>query len=331
MLGYIRLVQDTPLDGLEALLIESEETLPETDIGGVGELVRDAIIKRLLEEDPDRMLQMIVSTQSETVAEEVGYIMGELIERKGYETVHAALVETQYPAKATRTIRTALNMMTEDRAKRFQLAIEDGRFDLNRNWINGAGKEAVDIILDEDRTTELDSQFVQFSFLHYYAKDPEATQANLVELTKASDRQSAIRGIGQAWALRGIGRAADDISGAQEFAAGLESDAMRLEFLRSAMTTKSRIGASDSTGFLQNIIQLEDGHLRSTLVEEQLSILKRVDAGAARKWAEENDQLETFENLIIDPKPEPEVDPTLFPSLDHRHRGNSIDALLYED
>ncbi len=67
MRAHLQLVQDTPVTDLPALLLRYEVMMPGADSNSVGGLVQDAIVERLLAEDPDALLELALGGRSDHV------------------------------------------------------------------------------------------------------------------------------------------------------------------------------------------------------------------------------------------------------------------------
>lgn len=301
MLGYLQLVRETPLDELDELYRESVKRIPDGYMTGVGSLVRDAIVERMLKEDPDQLLHWVIAGK----VEEDG-VMTALLELKGFDALFAQLSDTQYPMGAARAMTTLFNQMPNmDREVFWQRALEVGSMELERFW-NFAGEEAIDVVVKAEVPGRLSGGMVSRSFASFYRNDPERARSEVAQLGRSKDRAFALSGIGSAWDKA-------DLAGANAFAATLESDRLRMNYLRAVFIPSSR-SAAVSSEMLERVQQLDEGSVKQLLFEESLRGWKRMNPKDARTWSEANDQLEVFERLISPPS---------------RPRTNAIDALLF--
>ena len=313
--AHLNLVAEAPLGELPELMIRTELAMPGGDSTSMGELVRVAIIDRMLEEDPDALLAFALSGRSEYLDEERDMLVKRLLDQQGYDVLNRKIAAGEIPAvNVSLTNLLLAEVITDDPARGWELALKNPNADLATLAAETPGTEVIDRLLLGGRPVRLPEEAVRQSFQALADKDPAGALRRLGQLEHAVERLAAIRGIGNGLAPMGL-------AGAEEFAAELVSDQERLQFYRGmwGMNAPGQnrilfVDSGRSGESLGRIARIQNAHVRGTLMEEELRRWKRTSPDESKAWATENDQLALYDRIEVTNSIQP----------------NAIDALLLQ-
>ena len=291
--GHLRLVADTPIGELPALLLRSERTMPAENGNSVGELARDAIIERMLEEDPDALLEFALAGRSYHVRSGLPHIMEKLLEKQGFDSLREKIRSAPIPAVSMQAMESLLSVeIGKDPQRGWELAKLHGGADLDRLAQMHGGDGVIESLLAGDASVWLSDATITMSFTSYSAGNLVAAVEKVDQLDSARERMAAIMGLGTG--LRS--KPPQQLNG---IAAGLRSDQERLALHRGGSSLTWSSPVDEPSTMLDRVMEIDSDYVRQTLLGENLIVWKQIAPDDAKKWAEAQGQLEFYENLAV--------------------------------
>ena len=296
MRAHLQLVQDTPVTDLPALLLRYEVMMPGAGPNSIGGLVQDAIVERLLAEDPDALLELALGGRSEHLGGDLQSVIGRLREHLSYEMLERKISSGEIPSVKMEVMQALLgHEISDDPERGWELALANGQVNFDRLVQEHPSPEVVERIILADSPHRLSDAAIALCFKSMPTGDPVASWEIIDSIEQAGERLAAIRGFGGAL---GLGSSPELLG---EMAEGLRSDQERLALYNgsfaTAMIETPWAGEGLRSRLLASVLEIDRPQVRQALLDHQLREWKAYAPDDAKIWAEEHGQLERFESL----------------------------------
>lgn len=298
MRAHLQLVQDTPVTDLPALLLRYEVMMPGAGSNSVGGLVQDAIVERLLAEDPDALLKLALGGRSDHVGSDLQSVIGGLRDHLSYEVLEKKITSGEIPAVKMEVMQELLSHeISDDPERGWELAIANGGVDFDRLAQVHPSPLVIEKLVLGDSPQRLSDETIVMCFRMMSTGDPEAALGSIDSIEQAGERLAAIRGFGGALGAESSPEVLAEMAGR------LRSDQERLAFYHGSFSAEQLAspwaGEGMRTRYLASVLEVDRPFVRQALLDQQLREWKTYAPEEAQIWAEEHGQLDRFESLQV--------------------------------